>query len=808
MFCVGYHGVQPNLQDRKNSIGRREDWKAPFHVFLKMSITSLITTLVSVLVVASASGEEYITARDLLTPKMFPDASFGMAVEGVEDGAEALVTTTGGVFRIRKAMDAIECDQRIPVRRRVATLKLPPGSLRGIELVHHSSGAVVFEGAGTTLRINGDSTLMIAPGQDGDIRAELAFAPDCHFGAGGNHNFFDPNGGISFFDNGDSPEPHLELENTPISVTWSWRAGAVFWSVISPPKPFDWDASFRHYAGQGSSHLRYVYPSDGEIEAASKQASILFLHSEMLLWKAWQTDLTPRDPEKLAHVIKTARDRGMKVIVYTTPVWFLKNTPREHEQQIDPTPGPMGTVPHWGRPDNANLFFQQISRVFKEMSLDGFYFDGIFGAPEHLAASYYLTRATRELVGDDGILIYHGTGDAPSIGGSRTYCPSLNAYYDYILRGEGEEKRTDPEYVRYFLSSYNLSNSVCLSLYKTDEIPSAEQIDLTLRANVRYPMPLGLLVGDSPERMHFQEHYFSRLTPSLKAEIAGDLARRTGALERKLTRARALRQRYAEERELGKHLVPEDFVAPNMPLRGGYWRFEEPYGLKVFDSSVPQINGIFDGGAVRAKTTPAPMLQQFGLVNEHSMEFDGVKGSYVRIGGEANLNVGTEDFTLEAWIYPRVVKGVGTMTIAGKYISGITDPQDVGYVLGLSPQFGHYNLTYKAHFAGRDSRDLTRVGSEKSFLLESHELSFEEWHNIAGARDGVEAKLYIDGILVGTAPIPGHWNLSSNQLFTIGAGQASAHGTFITNFDGLIDEVRLTIGEALSPSRFLNSEPE
>ena len=149
------------------------------------------------------------------------------------------------------------------------------------------------------------------------------------------------------------PTRFLELENTPITVTWGWRAGAVFWSVVSPPKPFDWDASFQHYAGQGSSHLRYVYPSDGEIDGASKQASILFLHSEMLLWKAWQTDLTPRDPEKLAHVIKTARDRGMKVIVYTTPVWFLKNTPREHEQQIDPTPGPMGTVPHWGRPDNA-----------------------------------------------------------------------------------------------------------------------------------------------------------------------------------------------------------------------------------------------------------------------------------------------------------------------------------------------------------------------------------------------------------------------------------------------------------------------
>ncbi len=773
---------------------------------MKMTIPFLITYLASTLIIAAASAEEYITARDLLAPEMFPKASFGMAVEGVEDGVVAHVTTTGGVFRIRKALDTIECDQRIPAPRQVAALKLPPGSTRDIELTHHSSGAVVFEGAGTTLRINGDSTVMVAPGKNGDIRAELSFPPDCHFGAGGNHNFFDPNGGISFFDNGNSPDPLVELESAPISVTWSWRARAVFWSVVSPPKPFDWDVSFRHYAGQGSSHLRYVYPSDGEIEAASKQASILFLHSEMLLWKAWQTDLTPRDPEKLAHVIKTAHERGMKVIVYTTPVWFLKNTPREHEQQIDPTPGPMGTVPHWGKPDNADLFFQQISRVFKEMSLDGFYFDGIYGAPEHLAASYHLTRAARELVGGDGVLIYHGTGDAPSVGGSRTYCPSLNAYYDYILRGEGEEKRTDPEYVRYFLSSYNLSNSVCLSLYRTDEIPSAEQIDLTLRANVRYPMPLGLLVGDSPERAHFQEHYFSRLTPALKAEIAGNLARRTGALDRRMARARKLRRRLAEERELGKHLKPEDFLVPNMPLRGGYWRFEEPYGLGVFDSSAPQINGIIDGGVVRAKKTPTSSVPWLGLVNEHSMEFDGVKGSYTRIGREDDLNVGAEDFTLEAWIYPRVTKGVGTMTIAGKYISGITDPPDVGYVLGLSPQFGHHNPTYRVHFSGRDSRDLTRVGWEKSFLIESHELAFGEWHHIAGMRDGGEVRLYIGGIPVGTAPIPGHWNLSSNQLFTIGAGQGSAHGTFIANFDGFIDEVRLTIGEALTPSQFLNAK--
>ena len=178
-----------------------------------------------------------------------------MAVETVEDGAVPQVTTTGGVFRIRKELDAIECDQRIPAPRHVATLKLPTGSFRGIKLVHHSSGAAVFEGEGTTLRINGDSTLMVAPGQHGDIRAELSFPPDCHFGAGGNHNFFDPNGGISFFDNGNSPNPLVNLETTPITITWGWRAGSVFWSVVSPPKPFRLGRQFPTLRGTGIQPL-------------------------------------------------------------------------------------------------------------------------------------------------------------------------------------------------------------------------------------------------------------------------------------------------------------------------------------------------------------------------------------------------------------------------------------------------------------------------------------------------------------------------------------------------------------------------
>ena len=86
-----------------------------------MSISSLITSLVSALVIATASAEDFITARDLLPPDMFPEASFGMAVETVEDGAVAEVTTTGGVFRIRKNLTQSNAINEFP-----RGVRLPP----------------------------------------------------------------------------------------------------------------------------------------------------------------------------------------------------------------------------------------------------------------------------------------------------------------------------------------------------------------------------------------------------------------------------------------------------------------------------------------------------------------------------------------------------------------------------------------------------------------------------------------------------------------------------------------------------------
>ena len=170
--------------------------------------------------VVPAKDDPYVTAVELLKPQWFPDASYGMAVEDARDGDVATVTTTGAEFSINKATGEIECKQRIPEKRTVAKIKLPAGAMTELKLSHKSSGAAIFTGGKTTIRINGDSLLQISPGADGAITAELAFTPDYFSQYKGNFNCFDPVGGISFFDHTKQDAPKVEALNDPVKITW------------------------------------------------------------------------------------------------------------------------------------------------------------------------------------------------------------------------------------------------------------------------------------------------------------------------------------------------------------------------------------------------------------------------------------------------------------------------------------------------------------------------------------------------------------------------------------------------------------
>jgi hypothetical protein len=408
----------------------------------------------------------------------------------------------------------------------VARLKFARGTLAAVKLTHRSPGAAVFSGGGTTVRVNGDSLLMVSPGKDGEITAELAFTPDYHSEFKGNYNFFDPDGGISFFEHGRCPNAKLRALVDPVTVTWPWKAGDVLWAGVSPPKPFDWDASIKdRVVRHGSSEDRYMYPSDLSIVrwARDGYANILFLHCETM-WEHWQLSLVPRNLAEFRRVVKTAHEFGMKVMPYASPHTYTKGTSMEAQANPDPH---LGLGQFVG--SNASLYLQAAARIIKEFGADGLYFDEIYSSRESLASQYYLSRSARELVGEKGILEFHATTDALGDGHTGTYCPTLDAYFNFILKGEGEYNRIEPGYIRYYLSTYNISNSIAVAEY-FDHVPSPEQIDRLLRANIRLHLPESWFFTGQVEVL--RNYYWPRLTPTLKQEIGQyDLPRRTGVFE-------------------------------------------------------------------------------------------------------------------------------------------------------------------------------------------------------------------------------------------------------------------------------------
>ncbi|MDB4370428.1 LamG domain-containing protein, partial [Akkermansiaceae bacterium] len=69
-------------------------------------------------------------------------------------------------------------------------------------------------------------------------------------------------------------------------------------------------------------------------------------------------------------------------------------------------------------------------------------------------------------------------------------------------------------------------------------------------------------------------------------------------------------------------------------------------------------------------------------------------------------------------------------------------------------------------------------------------LKTNTWHDLAAVYDGMEARLYLDGKLIGSEQ--GQGNLKDNRLPLIIGGDVDGRGQATSHFNGLIDYVRLT----------------
>ncbi|MCC6491267.1 MAG: hypothetical protein IT364_27505 [Candidatus Hydrogenedentes bacterium] len=454
------------------------------------------------------------TFQDLMDPSVFPEAQRGMIVESATASPDELrIVTTGAEFTLDGAGNGV-FRQRVGHPREIARIRIE--GIAGTPALTHSAPGLAFarfDSPKLDLRVNGDSLFMFHAHEPVDI--EVTRAIDVGFTASHKSNciVLDEWGGFGLF----GSDPSLESALTPyepVVARYTLPADAVLWIGICPPKPYDWERSLRdnvvwHWSNQ------LGYPPDSDLIAWSKEGNTVLLQSEVMLWKDWNLAFVPRlGDEEFARVRKTIHDHGMRFIVYTSPYYFLKGTPIESKAMNSfDNFSVTGFPPGWPEGVNMDLFMDEITKVMTHYKPDGQYFDGQY--TENTAALYALARRTRALLGEEGILEWHSTF---ALGTGLCFLPQADAYVDFILRGEGRDSTyTDFNYLRYFVSCYNSSNSIGV-LCNNGPKPTADLAERLLSANCRMHTLAGWLADPGVmEVVH--NSYREHLTAELRERV-------------------------------------------------------------------------------------------------------------------------------------------------------------------------------------------------------------------------------------------------------------------------------------------------
>jgi len=207
----------------------------------------------------------------------------------------------------------------------------------------------------------------------------------------------------------------------------------------------------------------------------------------------------------------------------------------------------------------------------------------------------------------------------------------------------------------------------------------------------------------------------------------------------------------------------------------GQWKFDEGSGQTAFDSSGNSNNGILGATTATSTDDPTWTTGKYGS----ALNFDGVD-DYVNMGDVNNM--GTSDFSLEAWV--KITLGSDAATswyepVIAKWDFGVNRP---GYQLGMAGSKDTTNV-------GKAIFSLGRTGYVNGYDLKGTSLINDgQWHHLVGVVDKDSyVKIYVDGVQQNSVSISDPtYNEDNSKSLKIGG---SSDGWGFPN--GLIDEVRI-----------------
>jgi hypothetical protein len=184
--------------------------------------------------------------------------------------------------------------------------------------------------------------------------------------------------------------------------------------------------------------------------------------------------------------------------------------------------------------------------------------------------------------------------------------------------------------------------------------------------------------------------------------------------------------------------------------------------------------GIYDASMMNNMETVADAklstaVSKFG---GSSMAFDGT-GDYLTMPNSPNLNLGSGDFTIEAWIY------LNSMVESSAVVSKGSNGQFLIFI-GGNNELSFYASTTGSGWTITDLRIVTSP-------------SLSTWHHIAVTRAGSTVKTFFNGITANSTTLSGSLVSQSTPVLV---------GYYNASFNGYIDDLRITKGVARYTSNF------
>lgn len=208
--------------------------------------------------------------------------------------------------------------------------------------------------------------------------------------------------------------------------------------------------------------------------------------------------------------------------------------------------------------------------------------------------------------------------------------------------------------------------------------------------------------------------------------------------------------------------------------------FLTAHAASITDGSSNSISINSQGDPTVSNFGPAPGMK--------SVYFDG--NDYLQMADGDYKTFGSNDFTIEAWVYPTSVgSGFGNYIWGDTASSGATNTSSTAVLYNSSGKFGAYITVAGPTILDMSSSSLTTP--------------VNNWYHVALVRNGNTFSLFVDGVLSNSAT-NSNAVLDSSQILTV--GRTGAYSGL--NFVGYVSNYRIVKGTALYTNSFTPSTAE